>query len=290
MPPSVHYRGRLLSTFLLVVAFLAVEALAALFTNSLALLSDAGHMLTDAVALGMALAAIQLAARGARGQQTFGLYRLEILAALANSVLLLLLASYLLVEAVRRLQTPAEVLVGPMLAVAALGLAVNLVGMALLHSGSSANLNLHGAFLEVLADALASVGVIVAALVQHLTGWPFADPIFGGAIGLFILPRGWRLARQSLRILVQAAPPGFDLAQLATRLSALPDVVDVHDLHVWTLTSEMEVASVHLMVANDANTHAVLDQAHRLLEEVGIEHATLQVEPEDHHSCEEVTW
>lgn len=286
---SLH-RRRLLATFLLAVAFLVVEAVAAFLTGSLALLSDAGHMLTDAVGLGMALAAIQLAEGGRRGRRTYGLYRLEILAALANSVLLMGVAAYVMVEALRRLAQPPEVLAVPMLAVAVVGLGVNLVGLGLLRSGAGRSLTLRAAFLEVLADALASVGVVLAALILLLTGWPYADPLFGAAIGVFILPRGWRLARQSLRILVQAAPPGLDLERLEEGLAGLPMVVDVHDLHVWTLTSEMEVASVHLMVRNEADTHAVLDQAKRILEQHGIDHATLQVEPEDHSDCEELTW
>ncbi|MGH9166375.1 MAG: cation diffusion facilitator family transporter [Acidimicrobiia bacterium] len=270
--------------------FLVVEAGAAFLTRSLALLSDAGHMLTDAIGLGMALAAIQVAARGAQGQRTFGLYRLEILAALINSILLVGVAGYVLLRALERFRNPVEIRVGPMLVVAVAGLAVNLLGMALLRPGAAVSLNLQGAFLEVAADALASAGVIVAALVLYFTGWPYADPLFGAVIGLLILPRGFRVARRSLRILVQAAPPGFDLAGLRSKLATLPTVVDVHDLHVWTLTSEMEVASVHLMVANEADTHAVLDQAHRMLDDMGIDHATLQVEPEDHHSCEQLTW
>jgi cobalt-zinc-cadmium efflux system protein len=240
----------------------------------------------------MALAAIHVADRSqADRQRTFGLYRLEILAALANAVLLLAVALYVVVEAVRRWGDPPEVLVGPMLAVAVLGLAANLVAFALLRSGSSESLNVEGAYLEVLADLVGSVGVIVAALVIAATDWAWVDPAVGVAIGAFILPRTWRLGAQAVRILVQAAPPGLDLAGLEAELRGLDGVVDVHDLHVWTLTSEMDVASVHLMVCDGTDAHGVLDRARVIMRDShGIDHATLQVEPDTHQGCDELAW
>jgi cobalt-zinc-cadmium efflux system protein len=278
--------------FGLVVVFMVVEVVAGLITGSLALLSDAGHMATDALGLGMALAAIVAADRAGTGDhRTFGLYRLEILAALGNAVLLFGVAGYVLYEAVRRLQDPPEVLSGPMLAVAVIGLVVNLIGWRLLRSGASESINLEGAFLEVLGDLIGSLGVIAAALILAFTEWPYADPLFAAAIGLFILPRAWRLGRRALRVLIQAAPEGLDLHQLRERLAELDGVADVHDLHVWTLTSDMNVASVHLMTRQGIDHHSVLDRARTVLSGgYGISHATLQVEPDTHQGCTEITW
>ncbi|MGH9183124.1 MAG: cation diffusion facilitator family transporter [Acidimicrobiales bacterium] len=289
---GARHLGRLRAAFVLTLGFFAVEVAAAAVTGSLALLSDAGHMLTDAGGLGMALAAIGLASRQPqRPGRTFGLYRLEILAALVNSVLLLGVAGYVLVEAVRRLEDPPGVPGVPMLVVATLGLGVNLVALRLLSAGATESLNVEGASLEVLADAVGSVGVIAAAAVVVLTGWGWADPLAAVAIGLFILPRALRLAAKAVRILVQAAPPHIDLDAVRTDLAALAGVVDVHDLHLWTLTSEMEVASAHLMVAAGTEAHGVLDQARVLLRErYRVDHATLQVEPEDHRGCDEIRW
>ena len=292
---GARHQKRLAISFVLIATFLVVEAVGGILTNSLALLSDAGHMLTDVIGLGMALAAIQLATRHERradaGQHTFGLYRLEILAAFVNALLLFGVAIYVLVEAARRLTGDAEVLGIPMLVVATLGLVVNLIAFALLREGSKESLNVEGAYLEVLADTLGSVGVIIAAVLLELFGWAWVDPVVGAAIGLWILPRTYRLGSQAVRILLQAAPPGFDLTALRTDLEAIDGVVDVHDLHVWTLTSEMENASAHLMVAAGTDTHTVLDQARDLLQtRYHVEHATLQVEPDDHEGCDQVTW
>lgn len=278
--------------FGLVVVFMVVEAVAGWLTGSLALISDAGHMATDALGLGMSLAAIVAATRGDRSaQRTFGLYRLEILAALANAVLLFGVAGYVVYEAAIRLSDPPAILSGPMLAVAVAGLAVNLISWWLLRPGASESINVEGAYLEVLADLLGSLGVIVAAVVVWATGWLYADPIVGAAIGVFILPRAWRLGRSAIRILVQAAPEDLDMAQLRRSLGSIEGVKDVHDLHVWTLTSEMNVASVHLMTPERADPHPILDEARRLLEvDYGIAHATLQVEPETHEGCAELAW
>jgi cobalt-zinc-cadmium efflux system protein len=280
---------RLRLTFFLVIGFMVVEVVAGLLTGSLALISDAAHMGTDALGLGMALAAILVARKGTHaGQRTFGLYRLEILAALANVVLLIALAAFVIYEAVRRWTDPAEILTGPMLIVAVIGLAVNLIGIRLL-GGSS--LNMEAARSEVWADLVGSIGVLIAALIIRFTGWLQADPLIAAAIGVLIVPRAWRIGREALRILVQAAPPGMDLAQIKSKLAALPGVVDIHDLHVWTLTSGMEVASAHLMIGNDRDPHVTLDGARDLLQrDYAISHATLQVEPESHEGCTELTW
>ncbi len=269
-----------------------VEVVAGIVTNSLALISDAGHMLTDVIGLGMALAAIQLASRGSeRRHHTFGLYRLEILAALANSVLLFGVAIYVIVEATRRLGDPPDVMNVLMLVVALAGLGANLVAFFLLRSGSQESINVEGAYLEVLADMIGSLGVVVGAIVIGITGWEWVDPIVGVAIGVWILPRTWRLGARALRILVQAAPPGLDLVAVESGLASIEGVVDVHDLHVWTLTSEMEVASAHLRVNARADGHSVLDQARAMLQERhNIAHATFQIEPEGHEGCDEVAW
>lgn len=286
-----HLRS-LVITFGLVVVFMIVEVVAAFTTGSLALLSDAGHMATDAVGLGMALAAIVAAKRADRLEhRTFGVYRLEILAALANAVLLFAVAAYVLVEAARRFQEPTEVMSGPMLIVAILGLIVNIIGWQLLREGAKDSINVEGAFVEILADLLGSVGVIVAALIMRYTGWEYADPLFGAAIGLFILPRAWRLGRRAVRILIEAAPDHMDMERMRSDLAALPGVIDVHDLHVWTLTSEMDIAAVHLVADNGADPHPVLDSARDLLrDDYGITHATLQVEPATHRGCSETAW
>ena len=289
---GAKHKGRLLVAFGVLSVFMVTEVVGGLATRSLALLSDAGHMLTDVIGIGMALAAIQLAGRAEqRSHRTFGLYRLEILAALANAALLLGVAGWVLIEAVRRFSEPAEVLGVPMLVIAVAGLAANLVAFALLRQGSKESLNVEGAYLEVLADTVGSVGVIVGAIVLEVTGWAWVDPLVGVAIGLWIVPRTLRLGGQAVRILIQAAPPGTDLSAIEADLVADVDVVDVHDLHVWTLTSDMEVASAHLVVRAGADQHGVLDRARDLLRDrYGIDHATLQVEPEDHRGCDEVAW
>lgn len=294
---GARHRGRLTAAFVVLFVFMAVELVVGLATGSLALLSDAGHMITDVAGLGMALAAIGLADRHAAGAaaahpgRTFGLYRLEILAALANAVLLFGVAGYVLFEAVQRFGDAPEMNSGPILAAAVAGLVANLVAFALLREGSKESLNVEGAYLEVLADTVGSVGVIIGAVVMGATGWTWVDPVVGVGIGLWVVPRTWRLAGQALRILIQAAPDDLDLDELTRDLQAIEGVVDVHDLHVWTLTSEMDVASAHLMIGRDRDAHAVLDGARTVLQErYGISHATLQVEPEDHRGCDDVTW
>ena len=292
-----RHRGRLIAAFGIILTFFVVQAIAAVWTNSLALLSDAGHMLTDVVGLGMALAAIQLASRferrpsGARSHHTFGLYRLEILAAFVNSLLLFGVALWVLIEAIRRLGAEPEVLGGPMLIVAVLGLVANLAAFALLREGATESINVEGAYLEVLADTVGSFGVIGAAVLLQLFGWTWIDSLVGAAIGLWILPRTWRLGRRAVRILLQDAPAHVDLDRLAEDLTAIDGVVDVHDLHVWTLTSEMDAVSAHLVTVGGADTHAVLDRARQqLADSYGVSHGTFQIEPDDHRGCDEIAW
>lgn len=275
-----RHKRPLLYAFALTATYMVVEALVGVLTGSLALLSDAGHMLTDVAGLGMALAAIQFAQSRREASQTYGLYRLEVLASLANALLLFAVAGYVLFEAVRRFSDPPEIPGVPLLVVAAVGLLVNLISFRLLLQGSKESLNVRGAFLEVLADALGSVGVILAGVILLLTGWGYADPIIGAAIGLFILPRAWRLGREALRILLEVAPSGVDVAEVKRRLESLPGVTGVHDLHVWTLTSGLEAASGHLSLESESDLGGVLERATELLEqEFHINHVTLQCEP-----------
>jgi cobalt-zinc-cadmium efflux system protein len=282
--------------FVVIAVFFVVEAVAGFLTNSLSLLSDAGHMLTDVVGLGMALAAIQLATRfehrvAEESRHTFGLYRLEILAAFVNALVLFAVAIWVLFEAVGRLRDEPEVLEIPMLVVAIAGLGANLVAFWLLREGAQESLNIEGAYVEVLADTVGSVGVILAAVLMRWLDWTWIDPVVAALIGLWILPRTFRLGRQAVRILLQSAPEHVDIARLRADLLGIADVIDVHDLHVWTLTSEMEAASAHLMTEDEADPHRVLDRARELLVDgYGIAHATFQVEPRSHVGCEQVSW
>jgi len=273
--------------------FMVLEFVVGFTTGSLALISDAAHMFTDVLGVGMALTAIILARRSRPTiSRTFGLYRAEVLAALANAVLLFGVAGYVLVEAVGRIGDPPAVPGLPVLLAATAGLVANLVSFAVLRSGAKESLNVRGAYLEVLADLVGSVGVLISGALTLLTGWRYADPIIGVAIGLFVLPRTWTLARRALRILFQHAPQGVDVGAVNAELSALPGVADVHDLHIWTLTSGMEVASAHLTLAPPAKQSDVLAEAQNLLaSRYAIEHATLQVEaPQCARRCQELSW
>jgi cobalt-zinc-cadmium efflux system protein len=292
-----RHRTRLIVAFGVILTFFVVQAVAAVWTNSLALLADAAHMLTDVVGLGMAVAAIQLASRferrtsAARSHHTFGLYRLEILAAFVNSLLLFGVALWVVIEAVARLGDEPDVLGAPMLVVAVVGLIANLIAFMLLREGATESINVEGAYLEVLADTVSSIGVIVAAVLVQAFGWTWIDSLVGAAIGLWILPRTWRLGRRAVRILLQDAPAHVDLDRLADDLAAIDGVIEVHDLHVWTLTSEMDAVSAHLVTAGGADTHAVLDRARaQLADSYGVAHGTFQIEPGDHRGCDEVGW
>ena len=287
---GARYAGRLRVAFALVVVFLLVQIVVGVAAGSLALLSDAGHMATDALGIGMALAAITAASRAATdGQRTFGLYRLEIIAALANAVLLFAVAGYVLTEAVRRFDDAPHVASAPVLLVGVLGLAVNVACFLLLREGAGASLNLRGAYLEVVADLLGSVGVIAAALVMWTTGWHWVDPVVGAAIGVFILPRAFRLGRDALRVLVEAAPADIDVAGIRAALSSLEGVADVHDLHVWTLTSEMHMLTAHLSVADGTDTHSVLHAARAVLtDRFSLTHATWRGAGGIDHGCHDL--
>lgn len=276
------HRVRLWLAAGLLAAFMVVEAVAALLTGSLALLSDAGHMFTDVLGIAMALAAITAAGRAATdSQRTFGLYRLEVLAALANAVLLTAVAVVVVVQAVRRFTDPPDVPAGSMLVVAIGGLLINIIAFLLLRSGAQESINVRGAYLEVVGDLLGSVGVIVAAVIIGTTGWSYADPIVAVVVALMILPRTFGLGRSAVRILVQAAPQHLDVAEVRDRLAAVPGVCDVHDLHVWTLTSGREAMSAHVVVAPGVAADRILDELHVILHaRFGIDHTTIQIETE----------
>lgn len=287
-----HVR-RLAISLGILAAFLVLEVVVGLATSSLALLSDAGHMFTDVLGVGMALAAIT-AARASRNSdhRTFGLYRAEVLAALANALLLFGVAGWVLFEAVQRFSDPPEVAGLPLMLTATAGLVANLVVFAMLRQGAKESLNIRGAYLEVLADTLGSVGVLVAGAVTLLWGWRYADPIVAIGIGLFVLPRTWALARQAVRILVQAAPAHVDVPAIRAELTALDGVEDVHDVHIWTLTSGMEVGSAHVTVNGACDPATVLSKAQELLaERHHLAHFTLQVEPPGARTgCAELSW
>ncbi|HVK23310.1 MAG TPA: cation diffusion facilitator family transporter [Actinokineospora sp.] len=293
LPASTGGRlaGRLWAAFAIAAVIMVVEFAVGFATSSLALVSDAAHMLTDVVGVGLALAAIIAARRAtAKSNRTFGLYRAEVLAALANAVLLFGVAGYVVFEAVQRFDNPPAVPGLPVLLAALAGLAANVVSFLLLRDGAKESLNVRGAYLEVLADLIGSVGVLLSAAVTLLFGWRWADPIVGVAIGLWVLPRTWSLARRALHILFQHAPERVDVDELTARLTAVAGVAEVHDLHVWTLTSGMEVASAHLTLEKEGDQAEVLAAAQRLLaDDYGLEHATLQVEQPD-AKCHELSW
>lgn len=284
-----RHRWRLAVAFGLVGSFFVVELVVGLAADSLALLSDAGHMAADVVALGAALAATRIATRAdATGRRTFGSYRAEVFASGLTVLLMLGAATYVGVEALRRIGDPAPVAPGALLVVGSLGLLVNLVALALLRGGATESLNVRGAYLEVVADTVGSVGVIVAGVLVARTGDAWWDTLVASAIAVFVAVRALLLGREVLAVLGQHAPAGMDPATVESALRAVPGVDAVHDLHLWTLTSGMHVATAHLVASGD--TDSVLTAAAATLRrEFGVEHATLQVESDARH-CAELSW
>ena len=263
----------------LTLAFTAVEIVGGILTGSLALLADAVHMLSDNVALALALLAVWLAGRPSTPARSFGYQRAEILAALANGVILVVLAVWIFVEAWGRLMDPPDVLAGWMAVVAAVGLAVNLTAAAILARAGHDTLNMRAALRHVIADALGSAGVLLAALVILVTGWGYADPLAGALIAVAVLASSWSVLRDSVNILLEAAPEGIDAGELGRKLAQMPGVVEVHDLHVWTITSGFPALSAHVLVERDNDCHARRRELEELLlTEYGIEHTTLQVD------------
>ena len=285
--PAHAGAGRLRLVLLLTTSYMGVELVGGLLTGSLALIADAGHMMTDVFGVGMALAAIWFANRPATPAKTYGYYRLEILAALANGFLLVGVAVYILWEASQRIGDAPEILGAEMLVVASVGLLVNLVSAYLLFEGQKNSLNLRGAFLEVVSDLLGSVAVIVAGLVIILTGWEGADLVASAFIGLFIVPRTWHLMGEAIHVLLEGTPRGIDLDHIRNHILGTEDVVSVHDLHVWSMTSGVPVMSAHVVIKEGASTSTVLDRLCAcLLDHFDIEHSTFQLERADRGSKE----
>ncbi|NLH67890.1 MAG: cation transporter [Candidatus Microthrix parvicella] len=286
------HRWRLQLAFVLVAGYFVVELVAGLLSGSLALLSDAGHMAADVVALGAALVATRIATRpDSTGRRTFGSYRAEVFASGLAVLLMLGVSVYIAVEAIGRIGGEAEVSSGPMLIVGGIGLVVNLIALLLLRGGASDSLNVKGAYFEVVADTVGSVGVIVAGIMVSATGNAWWDTGIALAIAIFVAVRAIMLGREVLTVLGQHAPVGMAPDEVEQALAAVPGVANVHDLHVWTLTSGMNVATAHLMTGEGADAHAVLDAARTVMRtKFGVEHATLQVEPDTHTGCQEVTW
>ena len=279
--PAGKNKKRLAIVLALTTSYLVAEVVGGLLTNSLALLADAGHMLTDVAGLGLALLAIQFAERPATAKRTYGFYRVEILAALANSVVLIGISLYILYEAYQRFWNPPEVQSGAMLAVASIGLLINLAGIYLLRAASQESLNMKGAYYEVLSDLLTSVGVIVAAVIMLSTGWYYADPLISAGIGLFILPRTWMLLRDAVGVLLEGTPADVNLSALREAIASVTGVASVHDLHVWSLTSGVNAMSVHAVVLDHGSHDEVLAAVHKkVTSEFKIAHATVQVECE----------
>ena len=277
---SMHKR-RLLAVFGLTAGFLVIEAAVGLWTGSLSLLADATHMLVDAGGILLSLLAVWFAERPATPAKTYGYYRVEILAALVNGVVLCVMAIAILVATYERMWQPPVVPGGPILAVAVLGLAVNLSSLALLHAGAHASLNVRSAYLEVLGDALSSAIVISAGAVILLTGWVWVDLVAGALIAVFILPRTWALLRQAVNILLEGAPAHLDVREIEDAMAAAPAVRRVHDLHVWTLTSGREAMSAHVVVEAGAPGDKILEALHLILHaRFGIDHTTIQIETE----------
>ncbi|UGY94521.1 cation diffusion facilitator family transporter [Streptomyces gobiensis] len=284
---AAAYKGRLRITLAIALTLLLAEIIGAWLTGSLALLADAGHVATDVIGIGMALVAIHFANRPTSAHRTFGFARIEILAALLNCLLLLGVGGYILIEAVDRLRNPTDVPGGLTVLFGVIGLALNSVSLSLLMRGQRESLNVRGAFLEVMADALGSLAVVIAALVILLTGWTQADPIASLVIAVMIVPRTVKLAREALDVLLEAAPKDVDIAEVRQHILEVPGVEGLHDLHIWTITSGMPVLSVHVVVSQE-----VLDSVghERILHELqdclgdhfAVTHCTFQLEPHGH--------
>ncbi|GAA0277888.1 CDF family zinc transporter CzcD [Pseudomonas rhodesiae] len=260
-------------------SFMIAEVIGAWITGSLALLSDASHMFTDTAALAISLIALQIAKRPADQKRTFGYARLEILASTLNAVLLFLVAMYILYEAYQRFFMPTEIATGAMMWIAIAGLIINLISMRLLASASNESLNVKGAYLEVWSDMLGSLGVIIAALIIRFTGWTWVDTIVAVAIGLWVLPRTWQLLRESLGILMEGVPRGLDVAAIETTIRNVDGVTDVHDLHVWAVSSGSNVMTSHVVVGDTADGDAVLAGVVEAVSDAfEIHHCTIQIE------------
>jgi cobalt-zinc-cadmium efflux system protein len=271
---------RVFLAMLLTGSFMVAEAIGGIVSGSLALLADAGHMLTDAASLALAWAAFRIARRPHDARRTYGYHRFQVLAAFVNGVALIAIVGWIAIEAVRRLLEPVEVLGGLMLTIAVLGLLVNIAAFAILHGGDRENLNLQGAALHVLGDLLGSIAAIVAAIVILWTGWMPIDPLLSILVALLILRSAWFLVRRSAHILLEGTPDWLDIEELRAELTAaVPEVQEVHHVHAWLLTSERPLMTMHARVREGANHHEVLIAIGRFLDDrFGIGHATVQIE------------
>jgi cobalt-zinc-cadmium efflux system protein len=285
---AAGHRGRLVAVLALTLTILVVEVVGSVVANSLALLADAGHVLTDVLGIALALAAIWFARRPATSGRTFGYLRLEILAAVTNAFLLFAIAAVVLFEAWQRLSEPPAIASGPMLAFALVGLAANLISLLLLRDAQKDSLNMRGAYLEVMGDLAGSVAVIVAAVVIALTGWTGADIVASVLIGLLILPRTLTLLGDATNVLLEATPKGVDMDHVRQHILDAPGVVDCHDLHAWTITSGMNVVSAHVVLEDGAEAATALEALSACLsEDFDIEHSTFQLETADRRRFEE---
>lgn len=285
--PAAASRNRLGIVFGITLAVFLFELIGGIAANSLALIADAGHLLTDLAGIGLTLVAIWFAARPANRNRSYGLMRLEILAAVVNAMLLFAVAAYVLVEAWRRWNSPPEIEAGLMLVVAVVGLVANGLSLAVLRDAQRESLPMRGAYLEVMGDLVGSAAVIVAALVIAATGQVRADAIASVLIGLLILPRTWTLLKDAVDVLLEASPKGIDLADVRSHILQAPGVADVHDLHAWTITSGMNVVSAHVVLDETARPPDVLDYLCGCLSgDFDIEHSTFQLETSDRSRLE----
>jgi cobalt-zinc-cadmium efflux system protein len=281
------HAGRLTLVLVLTAGYTAVEVIGGLLTGSLALIADAGHMLTDALGIAMALVAIKLASRPATSSNTYGFYRLEIFAALLNGLLLFGVGAYVLYEAYNRFSDPPDITGLPVMAIAAVGLAINLGSAYLLMEGQRISLNMRGAFLEVVSDLLGSLAVLVAGVIIALTDFNLIDPIVSIAIGAFVLPRTYRLTREALHILLEGVPRHIDMDVVRKHILDVDGVTSVHDLHVWSISSGVDLVSAHVVVDENAVPRQVLDELCACLgEHFDIEHSTFQIERTDRSAIE----
>lgn len=280
---------RLAIVLVLVILYMVAEVAGGLLTNSLALLADAGHMLSDAAAIGLSLFAIWIAGKPASSQRTYGYYRTEILAALINGAALVAVAVFIFLEAVDRFREPPEVAGALMMTVAVGGLIVNLLGLWILNSGREDSLNMQGAWLHVLTDALGSLGAIVAGILIWAFGWTWADPVASVLIGILVVYSSWSLLKETVAVLMEEAPGHIDVDALRDAIHDLEGVTSVHDLHVWTITSGLVAMSGHVTVVDQEFTHQKTQEIRRLVHErCGIDHTTIQLEVEGLGECEPV--
>lgn len=282
-----RHKKSLLIVLCLSGTYLIAEVIGGIITNSLALLADAAHMLTDVVGLLLAFIAIKIGERKADPSRTYGYYRTEILAAVVNAVVLLGISIYVLFEAYQRFQNPPEVQSKSMLIVAGIGLIVNIVGMMILRKDSEGSLNMKGAYFEVLSDMLTSVGVMIAGVIMLTTGWYYADPLISAAIGLLIFPRTWRLLKEAINVLLEGTPKDVDIHELRTSLEKTPGVKNVHDLHVWSLTSSVNAMSAHVVKETGYSQNQLLKAlTDTTVNNFKISHTAFQIEEEGYEENE----